>query len=658
MQASYVVPHIPDLLLRPHPARGEGPQGYLLRLAAANLLTQQDLKQMGLSFHPDALRQFQLLPDAALFPELHAHVARMASLQAASPQVWNQQQARYCPCCLADEPTWQAGWELLFFDVCPKHWVWLVDRCSSCGQSLSWHRDEILRCQCGADLRQERTERAPWHMGLLSAAMQQLLNGQAVEARPYSYPLAGMKLDQLLRLIRYVGAYLDPDAGPKPLKIRHAGGIEVSWPITSLAAEILFDWPRSFHLALGQLQGVHSEQKAGLNVVFQNAYAYLYQGGLREAVFSPVRDAFESWLTEHWKGGLARRNRRLAVELLSDVQWIPGKAAADRLGISMARLRHLIREGLLEGQESVSTKGRHFLMVRKDQLDVVENELAGEITLKKAIEIFGLNKARLQRILCLLFPSARRVNDQPYLPWCISSSEVYALAELGEDLPKLGQLDDHHITFAQVLKYWQWNADEVVSLVEAVKAGDTVIEGLWPQAKGIGRWVFHRQRLQAWHQTLESGRANWISVPELAKVLGVKQQVAYWLTQNEYIRAHKLGTNKDIGSRIRKVDVDRFLLTHIFGTEVADRVGRTSRKVMRMLADQNIYSLHGPSIEACRQLVYRRTPELDRFIERHGAGIDPTRWRESVRKRQNAWDQIVREQEQPFPEGDFRLEPP
>lgn len=167
-------------------------------------------------------------------------------------------------------------------------------------------------------------------------------------------------------------------------------------------------------------------------------------------------------------------------------------------------------------------------MVRKDQLYAMDEQLASEITMTKAMEILGIGKVRLQRILKLLFPSARRMQDKIHMPWCIPRGEVMTLAEIGLELPLLTTPGENQVSFAHVLKYWNWNADEIVSLVESVK-----LETMPPVARqdgvaGIGRWIFHREKLRAWHQKLDSGRANWVTIPEVAKILGIKQQVAYW----------------------------------------------------------------------------------------------------------------------------------
>ncbi|SFN90743.1 TniQ protein [Formivibrio citricus] len=649
---------VPDLLIRPHPHRNEGPQGYLLRLAEANFMTPRNLGELGISFDVGVLHRQRLMPAPALDPDLHAHVRRVGRLFQEMRCIWNQQHARFCPRCLAEDPTWQASWELLFFDVCPRHGLWLVDQCSSCGKALGWGRDSLLRCSCGSDLRQERAEGAPWFDSLLAERLENRLLNKEDSIVLGTYPFADLNLEQLQRLIRYAGSYLDPARGPKPLKIHHAGAMEVSWPVTSLAAEILFDWPRAFYATLDQLQEAAPEHTFGLKGKFDQAYSYPYHA-LREPAFAPLRKAFEIWVSESWKGGTAKRNRRLSHDLLANMQWIPGKAAADRLGISMPYLRHLIHEGELEGQESVKASGRRFIMVRKDQLYAMDEKLANEITMKKAMEILGIGKVRLQRILMLLFPSARRLQDKIYMPWCIPRGEVMTLAEVGLELPLLTALEENQVSFAHVLQYWNWNADEIVSLVEAVKFGRMPPLARLDGAVGIGRWVFNREQLRVWHHNLETGRVNWISIPELATVLGVKQQVAYWLTQNSYIRSEKLGTVKGIGSRIKKVEVERFLREYIFATEIADRIGRSPRKVMHMLRELSIYPLRGnSSAEPCRQLVYRRSTALDGFIQRHEVAL-PDSHETRAQKRKNAWDRIIWSYETKPPDvSDFKLESP
>ncbi len=619
----FTPPLAPDLLLRPHPSRHEGPRGYLLRLAEANCMTLSDLSQAGIHFDPDCLSRHQLLPDPSLDPHLHAHVVRVAQLAESKGRVWNMHHARFCPQCLAEDPTWQASWEIYFLDVCPKHGVWMVDQCGSCGQPLKWTRDSLLRCQCGSDLREETSGPAPDNLRRLSAVLEdKLLRWPEGEAPA---PLTYLDADQTQRLIRFLGTHMDPMANPRPLKLRNSGRLEGSWPVSTLAAEIIFRWPEGFHQALNQLQSNSSGEKKGLRDTFQHAYTYLYKG-FKEAGFSDVRKAFEEWITVHWKGGVAGRNRRLPEMIQKNAQWIPGTVAAHELGISLKQLRRLITEGNVEWEEFLSTAGRKFLMVRRDQLVQIQEQLSGEITMEKAMEMLGLGKVRMQRLLTLLFPSARRIWDKEHLPWRIPRGEVEALLEVVTDLPVLTIAEEHQVSLGYVLKFWHWTGDEILALVEAVKAGALKPQAFLDGARGITRWIFDIAQLRALQQRLNSGRSNWVSIPEMARILGVKQQVAYWLTHHGFVHAERLGCLKNLGSRVSREELERFQQNHVLGKEIAEILGCSSKKMSLMLAEQGIYPLRGEGPTPCRMLIYSRDSEVQRFLVQV-TGSDPREFR-------------------------------
>lgn len=137
---------------------------------------------------------------------------------------------------------------------------------------------------------------------------------------------------------------------------------------------------------------------------------------------------------------------------------------------------------------------------------------------------------------------------------------------------------------------------------------------LLDSARGIARWVFEAAQLRAWELARSSGRGNWVSIPELAKILEVKQQVAYWLTRYGFIPAQKLGTIKDVGSRVRRSDIDLFHQNYIFGREIAAILGKSSTKTRNMLSEHGIHPAREHSTEPCRQLVYSRKDEIQRFL--------------------------------------------
>lgn len=140
------------LLVRPHPFKHEGPKGYLLRLAEANWMPLRELQNIGLMYEYQTLQNEGLMPLKEVYPELHDSVEHCSSLLYRKTRVFNHKTPRYCPECLNEDAFWRAEWELFFYDACAEHGTWLIDQCSSCGNKLSWDRDSIVRCKCGAVL--------------------------------------------------------------------------------------------------------------------------------------------------------------------------------------------------------------------------------------------------------------------------------------------------------------------------------------------------------------------------------------------------------------------------------------------------------------------------------------------------------------------------
>lgn len=594
----------PSLLVRPAPARQEGPRGYLLRLAEANCTSVQDLESTGLRFGVASLQRHVLLPDPKLYPDLHQHVARMESLLAKG-RIWNSKFARFCPHCLAEDPRWRAAWEILFHDVCPEHGVWLVDQCNSCGKPIRWGREYLLRCQCGSDLRQEQPGPAPENACRLSALLESRLLGTEASA-DVSEPLAGLDLEQTQRLIRYVGSYLDPGAGAKPLKLRNAGRMNVSWPVSSLAAEILFQWPTSFKAAFSTIQELSVGVKAGLNGMFGQAHLYLYRG-LPDKGFSPVHQAFQEWVAEFWQGGVAKRNRRLAGALLDRVVWIPGKVAADKLRISTKRLRSLIQEGLIDAQETVSATGRRFLVVRNDGLNQLGLHLAAEMDLTTAMTVLGLCKLRMQQLV--------RLGGHVSAPWIIPRDEVEDLLAIGSDLPVLSVPEENQVSVAHALRYWSFSSDEVVELVSAVKSEKLVPAALLNSARGIARWVFDANQLKSWQLGVKNPLRDWLANEDIARRFECRKSDAYWLVRNHFLEASRLRVRERIGSRVHRTEIDRFLQRYIFAAEIAELLGVSTSNARRLVEAKGFLSLSGTGPGCCHKAFFERTEQLMAAVE-------------------------------------------
>lgn len=601
-----------QLLIRPYPNIVEGPMGYLYRLAESNYIRVSDLKQLGFEYKHSNLQHEGLLPEEILHRKLHRDVAFKSQLLDLTPRVWNHKIARFCPHCLQFDPVWRAEWELYFYDVCHLHQCWLVDQCSSCGSKLDWNRSSLLRCNCGADLRTEHTQFSPTNLTRLSLLISHKLNQS--EIGEMDEFVKQLDLEKFQRFIKYIGNYMDPAAGRNPLKMRGASILSNSWPVTSVAAEIIAGWPESFFNALDRIQQ-HSatENIPSLKTVFGQAYSYIYKG-LKDAAFAPLRDKFEHWISQSWKGVLAKRNKRLALLLLSRAQWIPGNLASDKLGISMQRLELLIRDGEIYGEIYYSEKGRKYVMVRQDCLQRVKANLQGEIDMLAAGELLGLTKRRMRKVLHYLFPEARKSGNSPSSPWCINRHHINNLLDIAEQLESLVIPDEDCVSLAHILRFWANSAEEIVAIINAVRDKEIELVAKLDGCAGISCWIFKEQPLRSWLHQFRSGKSTWMTITQAAVLLGIKEQVAYDMVRLGFLKSDVMPQQSKRGTRVRKVEMEHFKAKYIFATEIADQFGVSPRKAIKFLNGKKVSPISGPQVDDGRQVLFERSETLENII--------------------------------------------
>ncbi|HYN54223.1 MAG TPA: helix-turn-helix domain-containing protein [Methylotenera sp.] len=427
-------------------------------------------------------------------------------------------------------------------------------------------------------------------------------------------PLTKTDVEQTQRLIRYLGTYMSESADKNPLKVKQVAHMSRSWTITSLAAEILTSWPNAFHSSLTKIQSRSvAEDKPTFNKVFGHAYHYLYRG-LTGSAFEEIRNAFEIWLSHSWRGGLAKRNKRLTALVVDRATWIPGNLACDILGISSQRLKFLIREGAIEGECYITEKEREHIMVRRESLEIVKQNLSGEIDMTTARTLLGLGKKRTQQLLRLIFPEARKSGTSSSSPWTVSRFDVNKLLEINAKTPKVCIPDEDCVSLGHILRYWAWTAKDIANLVNAIRTEELIPVNVLEGVAGIGAWVFPEKVLKAWREASLQGFGTWLTITQAAKMIGMHEQSAYDAVKLNLLNSELLHRQPRGGKRIRRTEVDRFKSTYILASELAHRLGVSPRKAIHILAEQSITPVSGPLIDQGRQVIFLRTSAIEQLI--------------------------------------------
>ena len=105
---------------------------------------------------------------------------------------------------------------------------------------------------------------------------------------------------------------------------------------------------------------------------------------------------------------------------------------------------------------------------------------------------------------------------------------------------------------------------------------------------------------------------TWLTITQAAKVLGIKEQVAYELVRLGYLQSEVMPKQKKRGTRIKRSTIDRFNQDYVFSTKIAEEMGCSSRKVISHLASFGKQPISGPMINGARQVLYKREEVINR----------------------------------------------
>lgn len=622
------------LLLRPQVALGDGPCGYLMQLAEANRLAMRDMVAIGVTFDADVLRMQRCAPPEGIDPVLDRYLGYVSSHLAKHPSSWIRRSSRCCPVCLSNLSRWRVGWEILYADACPTHNVWLIDVCS-CGQPITWQRGTLLKCDCGRPLQRQPSASCPEAVARLSAALADKMFGNSTTSG--LGPVDELSVSQLQRLIRLLGSYCDSDPGRRPQKISHQDRLATSWRLTSLGAELLKGWPESLYAVLDRMQHERSADGCGrLSGSFGYFYTALYKG-FPEEVFAPLRDAFENYVADHWRGALGKRNRRLPPSILQRAAWIPANHACQRLGISLRRLTTLIGEKRIAGETRLGPSGREFIVVRREDVDSQVAALSREVDLYTAAGILGVTKRRMQILLPRLFPEAHRTTNVTS-PWAIPRERLDRLTEIIIAAQGVTTIPVESIVLAHVLKFWAWTDAVVADAISAIIANELVPLCALSGVPGIAALTFREHDLREWHARTRHAATDLMTVPEVADRLGIKQEVAYALTRTGLLPTVALnaGTKRG-GQGISSVALEAFGRRYVFARDLAKRLGRSPKAVVKNLALLGLRPVCGPQVDGCRQVLYESNQELTRAVASLTAASKLTPCSPSPRRLSTLW---------------------
>ncbi len=515
--------------------------------------------------------------------------------------VVRRRSAACCPTCMGRSAVGRLGWELSFADACVGCGRWLVDTCPGCGELLNWNRASILRCDCGCSLLDQAAPLAPDALVDLSRTIESSLTG-AGNAQPSG--VDALTPTQLHDMVRLLGRFPGGFQQGWTRKRESTASLSASWPVSTLAAEVIARWPQGFDEYLtGMVARVSATEASGsLHRVFGAFYRGLYLG-LRDSAFDFVRDSFQSYVVQEWPGALNGRNKRIDPESMAEAKWEPLSHAKARLAASETRLRSLMADGSLRAVHSKTASGRAVVVVHRDDVDASAGDLAHELTLHDVALELGLKRSRLAALLPYVCPEARQAIDGR-TPWAIPQAWLDSWRKRLDNLPSVA-LSESTRSMAWLLRYGAWSAARLAKLISDVATGAMPTAGRCGDVHGWPAMVFDRGALSTWCAAYV-GAVSAMRVPEVAKRLLVKQEVAYLLVRRGLLGSTVRRDHSRKWSSVSDAQIERFNAEYVWCRDLAMRLGRSPKAVSNLLLEKGIAQVSGPSIDGSRQILYRR----------------------------------------------------
>jgi hypothetical protein len=405
---------------------------------------------------------------------------------------------RFCPECLLADGFSPAEWDLALVTVCPEHRVRLVRNCPACGAEVSWHRDRLLHCQCGAPCREIPLQPASAALAALTVAVisKARSDGKAASGTGMPSWFTRLGLSDALDLILFLGRNLSRYLSGRRCDSRKAVAEEGAFETADAAAGILAAWPDRFFASLerfraGQARG---KERTGLEAEFGALYRALYP---RRPTPSPalgeVRAAFEAYVSQAWTGGfVSQKNRRTVLGQVKGA-YVTLAAGARDLHLHPSVLRKQVRRGLLD---AVSRKmGRRTLtLIDRAALPASRSLVDDCITLLEARKILGLSKKPIRDLAQQgLLPAVSGPSVDGAAIWKFRRADIERLRDrIIGDHPASQIVPQTCCTFAHALRQASWRGLGAADLVKAVKDHELTVVARTENAVGIGQCVFQR----------------------------------------------------------------------------------------------------------------------------------------------------------------------
>lgn len=568
------------LLVTPRPHVGECHRAYPWRLAALNGLStpRQLIKSNSLKSRVD----LETLYEENLRPE---YVEMLASQRNRCDDRYILKSGfRVCSACYKGTPCILEEWQYALMPYCRIHGTPLCD--VSKISLLTWSSSD-------ARIWSKSAKNVPnKHVLELQSVLGSAL-GFIQKLNTQHDDLVRLSADQLHRLVVLIGAFGTAGDRFQPRKVPFKADPNAACSILLSSADCLSKWPEGIDSLLVGLTNRKLESRSVRRNV-GSLYGAI-QKSLRDAEFKFFRDAFYKAIKDEWPEVMDSKSQAAKSNASSVSRYVSGTVFAREMGVSTDTVSWWIESKRIGGSIRLLDNGRRQLSVRSGQ-NRKARKLVQSFCLIEASQHLGLKKETVRGLI--QSGDVKAFRSRPTAPWEIDKQQISSLiknlregAGSSTEMGNLKSLDE-------IMRFYASSDVTQIMIISAIMCGELVYSYEDRPMKLSSKIHIDRRDFITWALP-----ADLVTIPELAKELRIKQEVAYHIVNVGLISTIDKGR---FGRVVSRDHLSEFNDKYVWARDLASSARCSPKKIVEILAASDIRPASGPGVDGGRQFLYVR----------------------------------------------------
>lgn len=601
-----------ELLINPAPKSDESLAGYLQRLGHSNGLVNGEVLELFKNSTDDDVYEWLSCEQRPV--SWQATVDELRKPSVSNQKAWSFSNPKYCPLCLLSDFYWRELWDLNLYTTCTRHGVQLLYACPFCEGKNNLSLLKAKSCSsCGHSILNvnKSTEIVDPARHWLSRQLEKLFReNEADQVKSFD----ALSYEEFHQLAFRIGVRTLSVDRFITLKTPMLDSLSIAPELAGAAGRVLMGWPDAFHQLLTDLMHVRKSKiywqlASAFGPIYNDVYIFF-----NNERFDFVRNEFERYVVLNWDGPLAKRNRRLSECTLLEHRWLPLKKAGCMTGLPESFLRRMQTSGELETREFQYACGKTTAVVDMEQARKLSADIREPLNLRECSRLLWLSKKRIEQLI--MAGLLKTSGDAPKRGerWLIRYDSILNLIP-SIFLPVSG---DDFITISKVAKHYLPTADGFPQLMTAIQSGGiSVFCSTASEAVNVGKWLVSSREVKAKVITFHTTpQPNGFSIGEAAKILGVKEEVAYALVRGGQLGSETVQCSRRSAQLVSNKSIEHFQRNYILAPEIGRILKMSTISVRHYLRKWGFNPIAGPSLlrVQCRQNIWRRTKKLSALL--------------------------------------------